>query len=79
MPATKLTNYELSLRTHERRSVLLNEAAKHGALDILEHLNKLKDINQWNPRALDIMLKDIEFLKCKMNFKKSSNQKPCGL
>lgn len=69
-----LKKYDIALRTHERRSALLESAKQFGTLKILKQLNMMRDYNQWNPRAHEIMTKDLEFLE--KNYQKERNGKP---
>lgn len=67
-----LNKYDIILRTHERRNVLLEDAKHFGTLKILKQLNLMRDYNQWNPRAHEIMTKDLEFLE--KNYQKERKQ-----
>ena len=58
-----LDKYILTLRTHERRAVLVENTKKYGTLKILKQLSMMRDYNKWNPRAHEIMTKDLEFLQ----------------
>lgn len=58
-----LEGYKIDLRTHERRAALMDDSKKHGTLKILRQLNLIRNYSQWNPRAHEIMTKDLEFLE----------------
>lgn len=58
-----LKKYNIALRTHERRSVLLEDAKHFGTLKILKQLNLMRDYNQWNPRIHELITKDLEYLE----------------
>jgi hypothetical protein len=71
---TVLKNYILTLRTHERRAALIENAKLYGTLKILKQLSIMRDYNQWNPRAHEIMTKDLEYLQ--KTFQKEKKQSP---
>jgi hypothetical protein len=62
-PTAPLQEYDIVLRTHERRAALQKDAQTWGTLKILKHLNQIREAQQWNPRVHDIMTKDLEFLE----------------
>lgn len=58
-----LTEYDIASRTHERRAALQKDAGDWGTLKILKHLNQIREAQLWNPRAHEIMTRDLEYLE----------------
>lgn len=58
-----LKTYNITLRTHERRTALQRDSETWGLLRILKQLNRVREDQQWNPRVHEIMTKDLEFLQ----------------
>lgn len=58
-----LQKYDISQRTHERRAALQADARQWGTLKIMKQLNHVREGQQWNPRAHEILTKDLEYLE----------------
>lgn len=58
-----LYEYDIAMRTHERRAALTTSAKFWGTLKTLKQLNSIREAQQWNPRAHEIMTRDLEFLQ----------------
>ena len=58
-----LASYDISMRTHERRAALTNDAQFWGVLRTLKQLNTVREAQQWNPRVHEILTKDLEYLQ----------------
>lgn len=70
-----LSDYKIELRTHERRRALLDKSAKIGVIKVMKYLNSIRENSEWNPRAHEIMTKDLEFLEKEFQKEKLKNQK----
>ena len=58
-----LQAYRIEMRTHERRAALQHDAQAWGMIKILKQLSALRDASVWEPRAREIMTRDLEYLE----------------